>query len=322
MKHKKVILTIVITIILFAFLYVGVRFISNSLGNPSDKQTTSDNSSIVYFIDTDKLIRAEIRLDNVLTNGNPLAIYVPFRISSDNIRYDDEKIILGVKEYDCYSIITVFVTDESEYVFLELINNNKEMYNGIGLNAITQEGVRNVELRIKANELNRNLAIHNLLYIKHYFVNISQEVQIQSLSDKYESYIKLSANEDYEIFMDNGVYEFKYTIDSYVNEETDSTAKIIFELVLIPVLFAIAIALTGRCVSDDYSKKTTKIEIVVVLFGLLLSMVGICTGYIKKIEKVYLIIEGLFFLWSIGAYILWKKEEIYAKIKNKSKNTG
>lgn len=297
MKYKKIFIKIGVFFCLIVSIFIGVNILKNVNISSNIENASSESSSIIYFINIDTLERAEIRIDYIEDRSNPLAIYVPFKISADNIRYDKETIILGVKQYDTYSIITIFSTDYTGNIFLEVLNNNGEMYSGVSLNGSTENGLRNVKLCIPKDGLDNGIIRKNLTYIKYHYVNISTEVEITNTYGTDKTYSKLPANENCELFLEKENYIFNYSIDGYVNEEREDSSIVLIQTLLFPILIAAIIGIYNMFKHNEEVEKIPKGELIGGIIVFLFSIGCIVYGIVEKINILYIIIilvlEGL-----------------------------
>ena len=320
MKYKKILSVIVISLVLVSFILIVIKFPKNNYFNVSSEQVMNDNTSITYFIDIDTIKRAEIRISDANINNSLLAIYIPFRISIDNIHYNEESLILGVKEYGTYSIITVFVTDDSQNIYLELINNNKEMYDGISLNGNIEKGSKNVELRIKETELSNSSISNNLIYIKNHYVNFSTEVEIADLSSADKVYLKLPSNKNYKLYSSSGTYILNYSIDGYVDkDEGESYLHIIISAILWNILLPVLIHISNVIISNEKIEKISKGEFLIGIIVFLFSIICLIIGYIKKINSVYLTLTAILGIIILLGYIYTRRiviKKLIEKLKS------
>lgn len=296
----RVIILIIILVIISFILFSLFKHID--VGN-SEKHI--DNSSIIYFIENDNVIRAEIRIDNMTAENNPILLYVPFSISQQNVQYNEDRLILGVKQFDNYSILIVYVL-EGKNIFLEFINNNRQMYNGIIFDGITSEGVRNFSFKIAKASPNIN-ELENIYLIDNQFINIANTILIREKNNPV-IITEISSQTNIKLRDDKGYYIMDYSIDSYVDKKESSTViDKLFTYVLIPILGSILLSLYPLS-QAEINEKRRKSEPIIISIAIVIFLALIILGIFNASDSV-----GLYIALGLGATEIL----IYALIRRK-----
>lgn len=312
------------------FLLLSLIFCTISLACSPLKKTsyneyssTSDSEasgllkgSINIYVNNDTITKAEVRIIGVEAERNPLVIYVPFSISQGSLRYDSETHLVALKQYNDYSLISVYLLGKTKgYVFIEFSNQNGEIQNSVSFSSLLKNGEKHYTLKVKktSSDFQRNQSENpNLFFIDDYYINISSAYRYEQIYDGHKLLAEGVQNSNQLLMLEGNTYSFNYMSQAaFIEDKEPSFVSELIQYLGYGLFASMPLTIISLIKDKDSPEKVPKREKIASIVITCLYVVALILGLISDVGWVRLTILSISYFIPLAIYIYVRKQILF-----------